>query len=156
MQEISEISYKLECLTGVTKILTSNKIYELLVALHLGHKVNSENGGYEGSHDAEDDYGKTYEYKVYKTNSWNFQDISNAVLNKYLLDEEIILATVDKLNFVVQNIYSISPKDAVELLCIKINKKIEKEAQGGPEVRRLQASLSLNEISKMESFKIIK
>ena len=154
--EISEVSYKLEKLTGVTKILTSNKLYELLVALYLGHKVNSENGGYEGSHDAEDDFGKTYEYKVYKSNLWNFQDISDTVLDKYLLDEKIILATVDKSNLIVQNIYSISPKDAVNLLYIKRNEKARKAAQKGLEVRRLQISLSLKEISQMESFEIIK
>ncbi len=153
---ISEISEELEKLTGVTKILTSNKLYELLVALELNHKVNPENGGREGAHDAEDDLGRTYEYKVYKNENWNFQDISDAVLNKYLLDERIILALVDKEALKVLKIYSVSPKDAVPVLKRKIMMKIERANRGGTEVRRLQTTLSLNEIRTMSSFQVLK
>ena len=149
---ISEISSKLEKETGVTKILTSNKLYELLVALKLNHKVNPENGGREGSHDAEDAFGNTYEYKVYKTRNWNFQDISDAVLDKYLQDKKIILAVVDKKNLEVLEIYSISPDDVVPVLRGKIQKKMERATKGGPEVRRLQTTLSYNEIRRMSSF----
>ena len=145
---ISEISSKLEKETGVTKILTSNKLYELLVALKLNHKVNPENGGREGAHDAEDDFGNTYEYKVYKTKNWNFQDISNTVLNKYLQDKKIILALVDKKNLEILEIYSVSPYDAVPILREKIQKKLERATQGGSEIRRLQTTLSYNEIKK--------
>ena len=152
---ISEISSKLEKLTGVSKILTSNKLYELLVALELNHKVNPENGGRIGAHDAEDNEGNTYEYKVYKTTNWNFQDISDSVLNKYLNDKEFILATVDKVELSVLKIYSVSPNDAVPILRNKIHSKIRKAKEKGTIVRRLQTTLSLNEIKKMPSFKVL-
>lgn len=154
--KISEISLELEKETGVTKILTSNKLYELLVALELNHKVNPENGGREGAHDAEDELGRTYEYKVYKKKTWSFQDISDTVLAKYLFDEKIILALVDKDNLKVLNIYSVSPKDAVPVLREKIQKKLERAGGGGPEVRRLQTTLNYKEISRMKSFQILK
>lgn len=151
--KISEISAKLEKLTGVTKILTSNKLYEVLVALELNHKVNPENGGREGAHDATDEQGNTYEYKVYKSTSWNFQDISDAVLEKYYNDKEFILAVVDKDNIRVKKIYSVIPDDAVPVLKRKLKEKIEKAKEKGKKIRRKQVSLTISDIKKMNSFK---
>lgn len=152
---ISLISEKLEKLTKVDKILTSNKLYELLVALKLNHYVNPEQGGREGAHDAIDRDMNTYEYKVYKTRTWNFQDISEAVLNKYYLDKKIILAVVDKTNLVVKKIYSVDPKDAVPKLKEKLQNKIDNLNKKGGILRRRQISLSFADIKAMPSFEII-
>lgn len=152
---ISAISEKLEKLTKIDKILTSNKLYELLVALKLNHYVNPEQGGRKGSHDAVDRDMNTYEYKVYKKRTWNFQDISDAVLNKYYLDKKIILAVVDKTNLVVKEIYSVDPKDAVPKLKEKLQKKIDNLKKKGETLRRKQVSLSFTDIKAMPSFEII-
>ena len=56
--------------------------------------------------ETKDDDGNTFEYKVSKNHSWNFQDISENVLEKYKSDKSIILAVVNKQNLVVTNIYS--------------------------------------------------
>ena len=96
LNEIFNITKELEFLTGVKNSLTSNKFWEIFIANHLGHKVNSEQGGRRGPHDAYNDRGESFEYKVSKNHSWNFQDISEDVLNKYYDDKAIILAVVDK------------------------------------------------------------
>lgn len=150
---ISEVSKKLEKLTGVTKILTSNKLYEVLVALELNHRVNPENGGREGAHDASDAQGNTYEYKVYKSTSWNFQDISDAVLEKYYNDKEFILAVVDKNNIKVKKIYSVTPEEAVPVLKRKLLEKIEKARKKSKKINRKQVSLAFSDIKQMKSFK---
>ena len=152
---ISIISEKLETLTKINKILTSNKLYELLVAIKLNHFVNSEQGGREGAHDAFDQDMNVYEYKVYKKRTWNFQDISDTVLHKYLLDKKIVLAVVDKTNLKVKEIYSVDPKDAVPKLKEKLNKKIENLKRKGQELRRRQISLSFTDVKQMSSFEIL-
>lgn len=152
---ISIISERLERLTKVDKILTSNKLYELLVAMKLNHYVNPEQGGREGAHDAIDKDMNTYEYKVYKSRTWNFQDISEAVLNKYYLDKKIILAVVDKTDLKVKEIYAVSPKDAVPKLKEKLQKKIENLLKKGGILRRRQVSLSFADIKAMPSFEIL-
>src|SRR5690606_17243071 len=108
------ISSKLEKCTNVSQLLTSNKIWEVLVAVELGHNVNSEQGGRAGAHDAFDKNGNVFEYKVSKNHSWNFQDISENVLKKYLDDKEIILAIVDKTAIKVTHVYSADPKLVVK------------------------------------------
>lgn len=150
---ISDISEHLEKLTGVDKILTSNKLYELLVALELNHKVNPENGGRSGAHDAEDKFGNTYEYKVYKTRTWNFQDISDAVLSKYLLDKKIILALVDKENLQITEIYSANPSEIVPILKAKLEAKAKSWAARGKKLPRKQISLSYSDVKSLNSFK---
>lgn len=152
---ISCISERLEQLTKVDKILTSNKLYELLVALKLNHFVNPEQGGREGSHDAIDKDMNTYEYKVYKSRTWNFQDISEAVLNKYYFDKKIILAVVDKTDLKVKEIYAVSPKDAVPKLKEKLQMKIENLFKKGGILRRRQVSLSFADIKAMLSFEVL-
>lgn len=152
---ISNISHKLEKLTGVDKILTSNKLYELLVAMKLNHFVNAEQGGREGAYDAYDNAGNKFEYKVYKSRNWNFQDISDSVLNKYYDDKEIYLAVVDKEKLVVKEIYSATPEDIVPILRKKLKEKIKKATEKGKSIRRKQVSITFKDISKLKSFKTI-
>ena len=75
IKKIVDVILKIEEQVGTTGILTSNKFWEVLVALRLGHKVQSE----QAKHDATDTFGNTYEYKVAKGSSWSFQDISKEV-----------------------------------------------------------------------------
>jgi hypothetical protein len=152
---IISIALELESLTGTKGILTSNKIWELLVAIKLNHKVNSEQGGREGAHDAYDDKGNLYEYKVSKNHSWNFQDISENVLNKYLSDKAIILAVVDKKNLKIEKIYEADPKLVVSLLRKKLNNKINSYSLKNKEVRRLQVSLSKGDLITINSKSIV-
>ncbi len=154
LEDIDNLAKKLELLTGVKNLLTSNKFWELLVALKLNHTVNSEQGGRAGAHDAYDDHNRPYEYKVSKTHSWNFQDISDNVLNKYYDDYLIILAVVDKTAIEVTDIYAASPKQVVPLLREKLNAKIAKKATQGEELRRLQVSLSKSDLKRINAHKI--
>jgi hypothetical protein len=155
LQNVSRIMLVLERLTGVKNALTSNKLYELLVAIELNHHVNSEQGGRKGAHDAIDQHSNTYEYKVCKKRTWNFQDISDAVLEKYLLDEAIILAVVDKTRLSVIEIYSVSPKEVVPLLIKKLEMKVSNLHSKGKELRRRQVGLSYKDITGMHSFETL-
>lgn len=110
------IASELTRLTGVDNVLTSNKLWELLVSIELGHSINPE----QKKHDATDMYGNTYEYKVSVRRSWSFQDISDNVLSGYLDDTSIILATVDKKTFSVLHIYECSPQAIVRILIDKL------------------------------------
>lgn len=110
------IASELTRLTGVDNILTSNKLWELLVSIELGHSINPE----QKKHDATDIHGNTYEYKVSAKRSWSFQDISDNVLSGYLDDTSIILATVDKKTFSVLHIYECSPQAIVSILKDKL------------------------------------
>lgn len=123
--------------------------------MKLNHYVNPEQGGREGAHDAIDKDMNTYEYKVYKSKTWNFQDISDAVLEKYYLDKKIILAVVDKTDLKVKEIYAVSPKDAVPKLKEKLQKKIDNLLRKGGILRRRQVSLSFADIKAMPSFEIL-
>lgn len=153
--EIINIIQELEKITNTKNLLTSNKFWELLVALELNHTVNSEQGGREGAHDAYDDFGRTYEYKVSKNHSWNFQDISENVLNKYYNDEAIILAVVNKTHIEVTNIYIASPNYVVPKLKEKLNSKINKKALSGETIRRLQVSLSKSDLKLIQAKSIL-
>lgn len=137
---------------GVNDIFSNSKFYEIVIANQLNHKPIP---GHSGSRDAEDESGNQYEYKVYKTRTWNFQDISEAVLNKYYLDKKIILAVVDKTNLVVKEIYSVDPNDAVPKLKEKLQNKIDNLNKKGGILRRRQISLSFADIKAMPSFEII-
>ena len=153
LSKIFSIIIYLESITDTKNLLTSNKFWELLVALKLNHKINSEQGGREGAHDASDEYGNTYEYKVSKTHSWNFQDISDNVLNKYYSDKAIILAVVDKENMGVLSIYSANPKNVVPRLREKLNEKLQRN---GGDLRRLQVSLSKTDLTRIGAVQIYK
>lgn len=142
--KIFDIAVGIQKLVGTTGILTSNKFWEVIVALILGHTVLSEQAG----HDAQDSDGNLYEYKVSKTYSWNFQDISKVVLKKYLKDKEIILAKVNKEQISVDTIYSADAKKVVRVLTKKLKGKTDKWRLEGKELRRLQVSLSLSDLKK--------
>ena len=149
--EIFSIIKKLEDITGINNLLTSNKFWEYIVAVELEHKVNSEQGGRAGAHDAYDKNGKSYEYKVSKNTSWNFQDISDNVLKKYYEDEAIILAVVDKKNLALTSIHSASPKTVVPRLKEKLEEKLQRKGS----LRRLQVSLSKGDLEKIKAIKLL-
>lgn len=132
---------KIEKLINVKGILTSNKLWELLVACQLGHYINSD----QKKHDTYDNNEHTYEYKVSVTKRWTFQDISSNVLNSYLTDEKIVLAWVNKRDFIVEDIYLCDPAAIVAIL----EWKLEQRRKRFPEIRRLSASIGVNDIYAM-------
>lgn len=155
INKILQICNKIESLTDTKGILTSNKFWEVLTAVELGHNVNSEQGGRDGAHDAYDKFNNLYEYKISKNYSWQFQDISENVLNKYLSDSKIILAVVDKTNVVVKDIYSANPKNVVSLLRQKLLEKENRFKLNNKEVRRLQISLTKGDLKIINAIKLI-
>lgn len=146
---------KLERRVGVKNILTSSKFWEVLVALELGHSVNSEQGGRKGAHDASDVNGNWYEYKISKSTSWNFQDISPNVLKKYDELTKFVLATVDKKNIKVSYIWSIDKDLLIPYLKDKLRRKQESYASRGKELRRLQITLGKREIVELGAMPIV-
>lgn len=154
LDDIYLASKQLQELTGIKNLLTSNKFWELIVALELDHSVNPEQGGREGAHDAYDAEGNPYEYKVSKTTSWNFQDISENVLNKYYNDKSIILAVVDKQEIELKEIYSADPKYVVPVLRKKLKDKIDKAIKDGTTIRRRQVSLSKSDLVLIKAEKL--
>jgi hypothetical protein len=153
--KIFKLVSDLEEIVGVENILTSNKFWEVLVSLPLGHVVNSEQGGRAGAHDAFDSHGGDYEYKVSSSRSWNFQDISPAVLKKYLNCEEIVLAIVDKPGIRVSQVWFAKPHAVVARLQEKLRVKELSYAARGKEIRRQQASLSAGDLVKISARRII-
>lgn len=147
IKRIIDIASKIETEVGTRGILTSNKFWEVLVALKLGHKVQSE----QAKHDAADDLGNLYEYKVAKGLSWSFQDISSEVLHKYLSDKSVILASVDKNDFVVKKIYEADAKKVVKLLRRKLHEKGRRYLSLGKEIRRKQISLNPKDLKSIRA-----
>jgi hypothetical protein len=146
LNNIYELSLKIEKFTECKDILTSNRIWEVLVALKLHHKILSNQKKY----DAKDSEGNLYEYKVSKSSSWNFEDITDNVLNKFSNVKKIILAIVDKENLKLIEIYEINPSDAVKRLREKLNeKRIRYESKGG--LRRLQVSLNKGDLRDLKA-----
>ncbi len=141
LEEIFLTARKIEEIINVDGILTSNKLWELLVACNLNHRINPE----QKKHDAYDINGKTYEYKVSTRLLWIFQDISANVLDSYLNDEKIILAQVDKRTFTIKSIIACHPMAVIELL----EKKLIIREKRLPQVRRLTASIGLKDVYKM-------
>jgi hypothetical protein len=146
LKQIYQIVEKIERITNISQILTSNKFWELLVALKLNHKILSEQMG----HDAIDDEKNYYEYKVSKTKSWNFQDISENVLQKYLTEKYVILAIVDKKEMTVKKIYYAHPNLVVDLLRKKLSEKSDRYMSRGG-LRRLQVSLSAKDLETISA-----
>ena len=154
LARIFKLSKELETLVNVENVLTSNKFWEVLVSVPLGHQVNSEQGGRAGAHDAADEAGLDYEYKVSKSRSWNFQDISENVLNKYLNCEEIVLAIVDKQKIEVSEIWFAKPSDVVKVLREKLAQKKVKFAAEGKELRRLQVGLTAGDLPRTKARRV--
>lgn len=141
LQDVFTVAKKIEVITGIRGILTSNKLWELLVSGELGHRINPE----QRKHDACDQQGRTYEYKVAKKYSWKFQDISENVLESYMQDEKIILAVVDKKAFIVEKIYICDPGAVVTILRNKLALLFEHRE----EVRRLEATINIGDVRNM-------
>lgn len=141
LEEIFITARKIEEIIDVDGILTSNKLWELLVACKLNHKINPE----QKKHDAYDINNRTYEYKVSVAPRWDFQDISENVLASYRNDEKIILAIVDKRAFVVRCIAACQPEAIIRILKDKLaNKK-----KSPTEVRRLTAHIGPRDVNAM-------
>lgn len=155
LQRILTLIGQLERRVGVQNVLTSNKFWEVLVSLPLGHTVNSEQGGRAGAHDAMCAEGKDYEYKVSKSRSWNFQDISDAVLQKYTGCEAIVLAIVDKTAIDIREIWFADPERVIARLRQKLGERRAKLAAEGKELRRLQVSLSAGDVAKVEARRVL-
>ena len=136
-------------------LLTSSKLWELVVAERLGHSVNSEQGGRAGAHDAHDDRGRWYEYKVDQSVGWSFQDISDAVLQKYIDLEAFILAVVDKPNFVVKEIYRAETSSLIKVLRDKRDAKARQYKVIGKEVRREQVTVGRRELELAKAKRIL-
>ncbi len=141
LKEVFTTAREIEEEIKVNGILTSNKLWELLVACNLGHRINSE----QKKHDAYDADDRTYEYKVSKKPTWTFQDISNNVLESYLNDEKIILAVVNKKTFVIKSIVACQPKAIVRIL----RKKLKEKKRESKKIRRLTASIGMKDINQM-------
>ena len=145
----------LEDSLGLKNLLTSSKLWELIVAVEIDHFVNSEQGGRSGAHDAFDSNGSWFEYKVEQTVGWSFQDISDAVLDKYLELEAFILAVVDKPNFKVTEIYRVETIPLINAIRHKRDQKaIDYEARG-KEVRRDQVTVGKRELDLLKAQRIL-
>ena len=151
LKSIFKVIKELEDVTGISNLLTSNKLWELVVAAALNHNVNSEQGGRAGAHDAFDKDGNLFEYKVAKNYSWNFQDISENVLKKYYADKSIILAVVDKNKLEIKNIFSAPPNKVVPRLKKKLKEKRARFKAKGKALRRLQVSLSRGDLKRISA-----
>lgn len=141
LKEVFVIAGSIEEIVKVNGILTSNKLWELLVACELDHYINPE----QKQHDAYDVNGKTYEYKISTRPVWNFQDISSNVLASYRNDERIILAVVDKKAFIVQRMVACQPEAIIAIL----EKKLKIREENLNEVRRLTANIGIRDIEEM-------
>ena len=155
LNDIYSIEKALEQCTGVTHILTSNKIWEALVAVELNHNVNSEQGGRAGAHDAFDIKGNEYEYKVSKSPSWTFQVISDNVLEKYKSDEAVILAVVNKTEIELKAIFTASPQKVVKRLKEKLAEKRLKFKRLGKSMGRSLVTLGKGDLIKIKARQIL-
>lgn len=145
----------LEDSLNLKNLLTSSKLWELIVAEKLGHSVNSEQGGRAGAHDAHDDQGSWYEYKINQSFGWSFQDISDAVLKKYLDLEAFILAVMDKPNFIVKEIYRVETKPLIDVIKAKRDEKAREYRSKGKEVRREQITVGKRELDLAKAKRIL-
>ena len=86
--EMREIQQRFLKIYGVNDIWSNSKIYEVLQANTLGHKLIP---GHSGSLDACDDLGNEFEYKHFKqtssNHSWTFNDYSDTTIQK--LNEKV-------------------------------------------------------------------
>ncbi|MGC8622066.1 MAG: hypothetical protein ACP5U0_09145 [Caldisphaera sp.] len=140
---IFEVITELKKELGVSDldILTSNKLWEVLIAINLGHTVLTNKSEF----DAIDADGNKYEYKVSKAHSWAFEDITPEVLSKFTRIKSVFLATINKQNMEITELWEADPIRIKELLEAKLNKKrISHENKGG--LRRLQVSIGIKDL----------
>lgn len=151
LREIFKIVREIEQIVKTKGILTSNKFWEILIGIELGHQVLSEQTKYDAI-DQNNDY---YEYKVSKTLSFNFEDISENVLNKFASVKKIILAVVNKEKLEIAEMYEAEPLRVIKRLREKLEEKQERYTAMGKEIRRLQVSLSKGDLEKVGAVRII-
>jgi len=151
LKEIFEIVHEIEKTVETKGILTSNKFWEILIGAKLGHQVLSKQTEY----DAIDQNNNYYEYKVSKTPSFNFEDISENVLNKFANINKVILAVVNKEKLEITVMYEAEPLRVVERLKEKLEEKRERFTAMGKEIRRLQVSLSKGDLERIGAVRII-
>ena len=108
----------------------------------------------DDSEGAFDKDGNFFEYKVSKNHSWNFQDISENVLNKYLKDKSIILGVVDKEKVSIKDIYEVNPRLTINRLREKLEEKKERFNSQNKTLRRLQVSLSKGDLDLLDAKKL--
>lgn len=152
LDEIFSIARRIEKIVETKGVLTSNKLWEILVSIYTGHKVLSE----QKAHDAIDKSGKYYEYKVSQNYSWNFEDISPSVLKKFLDEKAVIMARIDKKEMRVLNLFSAEPQRVVKRLEEKLQEKESRFQKAGKSIRRLQVSLSKSDLERIGAEEIYK
>ena len=150
LRKIFDVATKIERIVGTKNILTSNKIWEILVGIKLNHEVITEQTRF----DAKDKKGNFYEYKIAKSYSFSFEDISENVLNKFLEVKSIILAVVDKDKLAIKDVYEAEPKRVIKRLREKLESLKNRCAQKGKKLRRLQVSLSKGDLELVGATKI--
>lgn len=151
LDEIFDTARKLEIVVGTKNVLTSNKLWEVLVGMKLGHRVLSE----QKKFDAIDSKGHYYEYKISITHSFSFEDISEAVLSKFAKVKKILLVVIDKSELKVIHLYEAYPSIVVKRLKEKLYDKEQKYKSQGKEIRRLQVSLSKGDLVKIGAKRIM-
>ena len=150
LNKIFSIIVKIERIVQTKNILTSNKIWEILLGIILNHNVISE----QTQFDAKDNQGNLYEYKISKSYSFNFQDISDNVLNKFLKVKSIMMAVVDKDKLIITDIYEAEPRKVMKRLKDKLEEKRKNYESKGKKLRRLQISLSKGDLSLIGAVKV--
>lgn len=143
LDQIYQIISDIEKISNVKNILTSNKIWEVLTAVHLNHNVNSEQGGRIGAHDAFDEDNNQYEYKISKSSNWNFQDISENVLTKYNSIKSFVLCLKDTKNIKILKIYLVKKNELIKKIKEKLEAKKKKKKET---LRRLMVSITRSDI----------
>lgn len=151
LRDIFQTANDIEQILGIKGVLTSNKLWEILIGIELGHRVLSDQKQY----DAIDNDNNYYEYKVSKSFSFSFEDISENVLNKFKNVKKIILAVVNKERLRITAMYEAEPQVVVQRLKLKLEEKQKRYEIQGKEIRRLQVSLSKNDLRKVGATKII-
>ena len=148
ISEIHKNITKLEQLTDSSNLLTSNKFWELFLAVFLGHSINSKQGGKDGKHDAFDKTDKKYEYKISTTYSWIFEDISDNVIENMQNLDGIYLATIDKRTFERKKVYLLDTKKTLSYIKIKRNHLLAQKLREKKTVKRLNVSISKKELKE--------
>lgn len=151
LRDIFQTANEIEQIIETKDVLTSNKLWEILVGIELGHRVLSEQKQY----DAIDDDGNYYEYKVSKSLSFSFEDISENVLRKFENVKKVVLAVVNKDELVIAAMYEAEPYTVVRRLKQKLDEKRRRYEIEGKEIRRLQVSLSKGDLQRIGAQRVI-
>lgn len=143
--DINQTVSELEKVSGTYNLLTSNKLWELVLATELGHIINCKQGGTKGRFDASKD-DLMFEYKISaKGNSWTFEDSSENVLNRLRSMYRIVIARINKREFKVSYYYFLDPQKTCNYLQEELTKKIEEKKRKGEKLNRKNVYLSLSQ-----------